>query len=107
MTWTVEQITVGNANVIDAFGATLTVDDKTKLAALLTMLAERGNLMKMPQSKAIGDGLYELRTKTGVRVFYTFRPGQRIILLGGIVKKRDDIPASVLKQMRARSAAVP
>ena len=31
-----------------------------------------------------------------MRIFYTFRPGRRIVLLDGIVKKRDQIPRDVL-----------
>ena len=35
-----------------------------------------------------------------VRIFYMFLPGRRIVLLDGIVKKRDDIPSAVLKRLR-------
>ena len=47
----------------------------------------------------LGDGLFELR-RNQVRLFYIFEPGQVIRLLGGMVKKRDRIPAEVLVQMR-------
>jgi hypothetical protein len=41
-----------------------------------------------PHSKALGEGLYELRGKQ-VRLFYTFGPGRRMItLLNGIFKKQ-------------------
>jgi hypothetical protein len=51
--------------------------------------------------------LFELRTKSGVRVFYVFRPGQQVVLLDGIVKKRDNIPASVVARMRELADAFP
>ena len=35
-----------------------------------------------------------------VRIFYMFLPGRRIVLLDGIVKKRDEIPTAVLKRLR-------
>lgn len=35
-----------------------------------------------------------------MRIFYTFRPGRRIVLLGGMIKKRDEIPRDVLKRVR-------
>lgn len=61
----------------------------------------------MPSAKPLGSGLFELRTPSGVRVFYTFRPGRRIVLLGGIVKKRTDIPKSALRLMRQRARDAP
>ena len=74
---------------------------RTEVVALLAALRERGNLLRPPHSKALGDGLFELRSvKHAVRVFYMFLPDQRIVLLEGIVKKRDDIPAPVLRRLR-------
>jgi hypothetical protein len=35
-----------------------------------------------------------------VRMFYIFKPGRRIVVLDGIVKKKDKIPANVLKRVR-------
>ena len=107
MAWVLEQFTQGTSNPVAEFLATLTTDNRAKVAALLKQLAEHGNKLKMPKSKALGKNLYELRTRTGVRIFYTFRPGRRAVLLGGIEKKRDDIPAEMLLLMRARLAAIP
>ena len=70
-------------------------------AALLVVLRERGNLLRAPHSKPVGDGLFELRNvRHAVRIFYMFLPNRRIVLLDGIVKKRDDIPSAVLKRLR-------
>jgi len=78
-----------------------------EVAALLAALRERGNLLRPPHSKALGDGLFELRSvKHAVRVFYLFLPGQQIVLLDGIVKKRDDIPAAVLRRIRLLQSEV-
>jgi phage-related protein len=74
---------------------------RAEVAALLAALKERGNLLRPPHSKALGDGLFELRSvKHAIRVFYMFLPEQQIVLLDGIVKKRDDIPAAVLRRLR-------
>ena len=35
-----------------------------------------------------------------MRLFYMFRPGRRIVLLEGLIKKRADIPSAVLKRVR-------
>lgn len=70
--------------------------------ALLAALRDRGNLLRMPHSRALGDGLFELRgMKHSVRIYYTFLPGRRIVLLDGDVKKRDDIPSASLRRLRA------
>lgn len=80
---------------------------RAEVAALLAALRERGNLLRAPYSKALGDGLFELRSvKHAVRVFYMFLPGQQIVLLDGIVRKRDDIPAAVLRRIRLLQSEV-
>jgi phage-related protein len=80
---------------------------RAEVVALLAALRERGNLLRPPHSKALGDGLFELRSvKHAVRVFYMFLPGQQIVLLDGMVKKRDDIPAAVLRRIRLLQSEV-
>jgi len=58
-----------------------------------------GNQLRPPRSEPLGDGLFELRGHQ-VRIFYGFRPGRRIVLLDGMVKKRDKIPTRVLERVR-------
>ena len=80
---------------------------RAEVAALLAALRERGNLLRPPHSKALGDGLFELRSvKHAVRVFYMFLPGQQIVLLDGMVKKRDEIPAAILRRLRLLQSEV-
>ncbi len=67
--------------------------------ALLKTLADRGNDLGMPESKGLGQGLFELRGSE-VRIFYCFRPGRRIVLMDGMLKKRQDIPDEVLDGLR-------
>lgn len=75
-------------------------------AALLAYVRGRGQDLQAPRSKSLGDGLFELRGRHGVRLFYTFRPGRRIVVLDGMVKKRQDIPADVLARVRAYQQAI-
>ena len=90
-----------------AFVEQLAEPARAEVAALLAALRERGTLLRPPHSKALGDGLFELRSvKHGLRVFYMFLPGQQIVLLDGIVKKRDDIPAAVLRRIRLLQSEV-
>jgi hypothetical protein len=76
-------------------------DDRAfdEAAALIKLVRERGNALHAPRSKSLGDGLFELRGKS-VRIFYVFRPGRRVVLLDGMIKKRDDIPREVMERLR-------
>lgn len=86
---------------VAAFVERLPEAARAEAAALLSALRDRGNLLRAPHSKPLGEGLFELRgVKHVVRIFYMFLPARRIVLLDGILKKRDDIPASVHKRLR-------
>ena len=90
-----------------AFVEQLPEPARAEAVALLAALRERGTLLRPPHSKALGDGLFELRSvKHAVRVFYMFLPAQQIVLLDGMVKKRDDIPAAVLRRIRLLQSEV-
>ena len=79
----------------------------TRADALVRLLGERGHELRLPHAKPLGNGLYELRdVGTGVRIFYMLLPGNRAVLLDGITKKRDDIPARVLDRLRKLQGAV-
>ena len=108
MAWVVESYqTEGGTDVLDVFVNALDRLRRAEALALLQILELRGNQLRLPHSRALGQGLLELRgRKHGVRMFYGFMKGQRAVVVGGIVKKRDTIPARVLAQMRARLADV-
>lgn len=59
---------------------------------------------RQPLSKAIGDGLFELRHvgKLNTRVLWFFVKGQRIIAVHGIRNKGQSIPARDLDTARER-----
>jgi len=79
----------------------------TEAVACLRLVVVRGAALRLPHSRALGHGLFELRGRTsGVRLFYVFRPGSRIVLLDALVKKRDDIPAAVMTRLRRLQRAV-
>ena len=73
--------------------------ERDDAAALIKLVEERGNTLREPHSKPVERGLFELR-RNQVRIFYTFRPGRRIVLFDGIVKKQDKIPPRVLEHLR-------
>ena len=98
--WTLERFVLDSGeSPVQTFLEGLGGRDRVDALALLKLLAEQGNGLKMPHSTPLGEGLFELRGGP-VRVFYAFRPGRRIVLLDGMRKKRQAIPPGVLKQVR-------
>lgn len=79
--------------------------DRKEAAALIKVLQIRGNLLREPLSEALGEGLFEPRGDQ-VRIFYTFRPGRRIVFLDGLIKKRGSVPPGILRRMRAMQRQV-
>jgi phage-related protein len=101
MPWRIEEYraAVGETPV-RTFIAGLPPDAKAEAIALIRLAETLGNKLKEPHSKALGDGLFELR-RNQVRLFYVFEPGQIIRLLDGMVKKQDRIPADALARARS------
>jgi len=67
-------------------------------------LADRGNVLRMPASRALGDGLFELRfdlVRTAWRITYYFAADRRIVLLTVFRKQRQNERHEV---QRARQA---
>ena len=59
-----------------------------------------GPNLGMPHSRAMGEGLFELRMKSkeGIgRVFYCNLPDQRVMMLHAFVKKSEKTPTKELK----------
>lgn len=74
---------------------------------LTDMMLEFGANLGMPHTRAMSDGLYELRIKgkEGIaRVFYCVLAGQRIVMLHGFIKKSERTPSKELKLARERLA---
>ena len=99
-TWTIDDYTTASGeSPVRAFLSGLQGRDHIEAFALIKLLGERGNTLKLPHSQSLGEGLCELRGSQ-VRIFYVFCPQRRIFLLDGMLKKRGDIPAAVLKRLR-------
>jgi phage-related protein len=84
----------------------LKTSDPDDFAAVLAGLAKLRNRQyhRAPLSKAIGDGLFELRHvgTLNTRVLWFFMKGRRIIALHGIRNKGRAIPSRDLETARAR-----
>ena len=82
----------------------LAVHDFASALPHVERLAERGNLLRMPASRALGDGLFELRfdvLRMAWRITYFFATGRRIVLLTVFNRQRKNERAEV---QRARWA---
>jgi phage-related protein len=78
-------------------------------ARLVELLMEFGPNLRMPHSRAMGGGLFELRPRgregTG-RAFYCFVVGHRVVILHGFVKKTQETPEQELRIARRRMKEV-
>ena len=106
MAWTIGQYARDDGEApVESFINGLPAKVRAKVRAALTHLGEVGNRVVAPLSKPLGEGLHELRVSLGhheVRILYAFRPGQRIVLLHGFLKKTRPIPLRELETARAR-----
>ena len=80
--------------------------DHAAVMAGLTKLRNR-QCHREPLSKALGDGLFELRHvgKLNTRVFWFFMKGRRIVAVHGIRNKGQAIPARDLDTAHERMRA--
>ncbi len=76
---------------------------------LADMMQEFGCNLGMPHTRAMGDGLFELRVKgkEGIaRMFFCTVIGQRIVMLHGFIKKSEKTPLKELKLAKLRLSEV-
>lgn len=74
-------------------------------AHMVELLMEFGPNLRMPHSRAMGGGLFELRPRgrEGIgRAFYCFVVDRRIVILHAFVKKTPSTPEQELKIARKR-----
>ena len=66
---------------------------QTKTLRILELLEAHGPNIGMPHSRALGNGLYELRIRgtREVRLFYTFHKDM-VVILYGFIKTKNKLP---------------
>lgn len=102
--WTIEYYDESLQNWIKAMPLGIRAD-----FARLTELLEEFGVLRLPHSRAMGDGLFELRPKgrEGIaRVFYCTMIGKKIVLLHGFIKKTQKTPPNELKKAMRRMKEV-
>lgn len=81
------------------------VDVLADYARLVELLIEHGPNLRLPHSRAIGDGLFELRprSRSGIGwAFCCFLLGRRVVIVHAFVKKTQQTPEKELKLARRR-----
>jgi phage-related protein len=74
-------------------------------ARLIELLMEHGPKLKLPHSKSLGQGLFELRPRgaEGIgRAMYCFVADRRVTVVHAFIKKTQDTPPHDLKTARKR-----
>ena len=85
-------------------------NDFNKTQALLQKAAEVGpeNIRNQEKNKSLGDGLYAFKPTSQVRIFWMYGEGagnqRTVVLLDGVVKKRNRHKPQDLKRARALAA---
>lgn len=82
----------------------LDVKMRAKMVRTIQMLQQNGNELREPYSKALNDGIFELRAKVGSdisRVLYFFVVGKTIILTNGFIKKTQKTPTEELERAKS------
>jgi|SRR3989344_1330313 len=88
---------------IEKFIKNLNSATQAKVLRMLDLLEKFGNNLGMPYSKALSQGLFELRTggKEKVRVMYVFH-NNAVILLHAFIKKQSKISKQDMEIALAR-----
>lgn len=85
------------------------VEILAEYAHLIDLLTEHGPDLRMPHSRAMGDGLFEVRPRgrEGIgRALYCFALGRRIVVLHAFIKKTPKSPEKELSLARKRMKEV-
>lgn len=73
---------------------------RAKMLREIELLENNGSMLREPDSKPLGDGIFELRAKFSndiTRVLYFFCVGKNIVLTNGFVKKTQKTPPAEIE----------
>jgi len=105
MSWIIDYFSEDVRLEIDA----LPVGIRASYSRQTELLEEFGLELRMPHSRAMGGGLFELRPRgrEGIaRVFYCMMVGRKIIVLHSFIKKTNETPKRELEIARRRQREV-
>ncbi len=105
MAWNIKYHT----KAIESFVLSMPDGLQARYLRLTDMMLEFWPNLGMPHTRAMSEGLFELRIKgkEGIaRVFYCTLIGQKIVMLHGFIKKSEKTPPTELRIARERLAEV-
>lgn len=85
------------------------VDVLADYARLVELLADHGPHLRLPHSRPLGEGLFELRPRgrSGIgRAFYCFVVARRVVVVHAFIKKSQQTPDKELKLVRKRAKEI-
>lgn len=85
---------------IDNFIRKMPDQSRAKLHMIIDLLKEKGPDVRMPYSRYLNDGIFEIRLLTGrdsFRVLYFFMAEKKIIFTNGFKKKTEKTPLKEIK----------
>ena len=88
---------------IEDFLIRLDTKMRAKILGMMGILQEKGNLLREPYSKHVGDGIFELRVKVGsdiCRVLYFFGYSGETICTNGFIKKTQKTPKQEIEKAK-------
>lgn len=101
MNWTIHYYNTRVKSEVFSWSAGILADYRR----LLSLMEEHGADLRLPHSRAMGEGLFELRCKgaEGIgRVFYCTMVGRQIVILHSFIKKTQETPDRELHTARKR-----
>lgn len=101
MNWTITYY----SEAVMAWVNDMPVSIRAHYARITDRMERLGPALGMPYTRAMGDGLFEIRAKgrEGIaRVFYCTLVGSQIMILHGFIKKAEKTPKRELEIARAR-----
>ena len=87
----------------------LTAGHFATVASRIEYLGEHGAAIRMPRSRSLGDGLFELRfdlAQKAQRITFYFPEGRRIVLLTTFRKQRQNERAEVARARQALARCI-
>ena len=88
---------------IQEFLDSLDVKMRAKALLMVALLREHGANLRLPYSKQLEDGIFELRAKQGsniTRLLYFFFAGKKAVLTNGFVKKTQKTPRDQIQKAK-------
>ena len=94
---------------VEQWVESLPADQFATVASRIEYLSEHGAAIRMPRSRSLGDGLFELRfdlAQKAQRITFFFPTGKRIVLLTTFRKQRQNERAEVARARQAMARCI-